>query len=532
MFTKRNKIILISIAIVVFVVILSSSNNGEEEVSLVKVARGSVVQEVSETGQLKKGEKIDLSFSNSGRIEKIYVSVSQDVKKGDALMKLETRELEIQLLEAKASLAISQAQLDKLIAGVSVQEIQKKQTVLDNAEISLENAEQNLINIENQTKESLEAAYDDSLNIIDSGYLYAYNAKNFVDLLQRSYFTKNDQEGLRIKENKNEINNALLEMEILINTTKSNESENIDLALVGIQTNLSVVYDSLGEIRNICEELTYRNVVSTADKTSLDTHKSNINTALTSIVNSQQTLASTKLSNKISVNTAQVSVSTAQGVLKIAQDDLSLITSDPRKEDLDLYEAQVDQAQSRVSLLQDKINKATLRSYVDAQVAEINKEIGEMAQQDVVVSLLPSDLFDIEVDIYEEDVVKMNIGNPVEISLIVFPDKTFDGTIISIDPAEKLIGGVVYYRVRIGFDEVPENVKPGMTADLIIKTSMKEDVLIVPEDVLEKSNQKFIVNIFKNGNIQEREVEIGIIGSNGMVEIISGLEENEEIILE
>ena len=530
--TKRRKIIIALIIMVVFVVFLSSSNNNKEEVNLAKVARGNVTQEVSETGQLKKGEKIDLSFSNSGRIEKIYVSVGQDVKKGDALMKLETRELEIQLLEAKASLAISQAKLDKLVAGASIQEIQKKQTVLSNAEISLKNAEQNLVNIENQTNESLKAAYDDSLNVIDSGYLYAYNAKNFIDLLQRSYFTKNDQEGLKVKENKNEINNALLEMEVLITAAESKESEDIDLALIGMQTNLSVVYDSLGDIRDICEELTYRNVVSTADKTSLDTHKLNINTALTNIVNSQQTLASTKLSNEVSINTAQTSVSTAQGVLKIAQDDLSLITSDPRKEDLALYEAQVSQAQSSVSLLQDKINKAILRSYADAQVAEINKEIGEMAQQDVVVSLLPSDLFDIEVDIYEEDVVKMNIGNPVDISLIVFPDEIFKGIIISIDPAEEIVNGVVYYKVRIGFDEIPENVKPGMTADLIIKTSIKEDVLIVPEDALEKSSQGFTVNVFKNGNIQEREVETGITGVDGMVEIISGLEENEEIVLE
>ena len=532
MFTKRKRIFIVLIAIIIFIVILSSSNNGEEKVDLVKVIRGNVTQEVSETGQLKKGEKIDLSFSNSGRVENIYVSIGQDVKKGDALMKLETRELGIQLLEANANLAISQAKLDKLVAGASAQEIQKKQTVLANAEVSLENAEHNLVNIENQTNESLKAAYDNSLNIINSGYLYAYNAKNFIDLLQRSYFTKNDQEGLKIKENKNEINIALLKMEVLMNTAKSKESEDINLALAGIKINLSVIYDSLGEIRDICEELTYRNVVSTADKSSLDTHKSNINTALTSIINSQQTLASTKLSNSVSINTAQASVSTAHGVLKITQDDLLLITSDPRKEDLDLYEAQVSQAKSRVSLLQDKINKATLRSYADAQVAEINKEIGEMAQQDVVISLLPSDLFDIEVDIYEEDVVKMNIGNPVDISLIVFPDEIFNGNIISIDPAEKLVNGVVYYRVRISFDEVPENVKPGMTADLIIKTSTKEDVLIIPEDVLGKNSQGFVVNVFKDGNIQEREVKIGITGNDGMAEIISGLKENEEIVLE
>ena len=138
MFTKRKRIFIVLIAIIIFIVILSSSNNGEEKVDLVKVIRGNVTQEVSETGQLKKGEKIDLSFSNSGRVENIYVFIGQDVKKGDALMKLETRELGIQLLESKASLAIFQAQLDKLIAGASIPEIQKKQTVLTNAEISLE----------------------------------------------------------------------------------------------------------------------------------------------------------------------------------------------------------------------------------------------------------------------------------------------------------------------------------------------------------------------------------------------------------
>ena len=144
--------------------------------ALVEVIRGQIIQEVSETGQVEKGEKINLSFQNAGKIEKIYVEVGENVKGGDSLAKLETNDLKIQLQDAKAALSLVQAQLNKLLAGASQEEIKVAQTKVENGQASLNTAKQNL-----------EDAYEDALNNLNDSYLKAYGAQNSVAAIQRTY---------------------------------------------------------------------------------------------------------------------------------------------------------------------------------------------------------------------------------------------------------------------------------------------------------------------------------------------------------
>ncbi len=506
---------LITIAVIIFaVIVLIKVFSGPEKPSfnIVKVYQGTVCQEVSETGQVKKGDKINLSFKSTGEIKSIYTEVGQEVNIGQVLAKLETSKLEIELKEAKSALIIAQAELDKLLVGSSNQEIKVAQTKVDNEEIDLEIAEQNL-----------DDAYQDSLNVLEDSFLKTYNAQNSVDTVQRSYFTGNNQEGIVVREEEEKIRTAVFQIKSSLDTTRETGlDEDIEKALSQVKDELADISDSLKVIREICETVAYRDLVSSANKTSLNTERDNINDVLTDIVNAQQTIIAKKLA-----------VITAQGELQKAKDDLSLLTAPARQEDITLYEAQLDQAQAQVDILENQIEDVNLRSPVRGQIAKIEKRVGEMAQsQDTVITLLPADPFNIEVDIYEEDIVKINVDNPVDISLIAFPDDIFPGRVVSIDPAEKLIEGVVYYKVVIVFEETPERVKSGMTADLIIKVNSKENVLVIPEDAIEKKNGQQIVKIFENGVVKEKEIKTGLLGSDDMIEVISGLEEGEQVIVE
>ena len=71
-----------------------------------------------------------------------------------------------------------------------------------------------------------------------------------------------------------------------------------------------------------------------------------------------------------------------------------------------------------------------------------------------------------------------------------------------------------------------------MTADLIIKVNYRENVLVIPEHAIEKKNGQQIVKIFENGVVEEKEIKTGLLGSDDMIEVISGLEEGEEVIVE
>ncbi|MCD6402560.1 efflux RND transporter periplasmic adaptor subunit, partial [bacterium] len=501
---------------------------------IVEVVRGNVSQEVTETGKVKKGEKIDLSFKMAGKIEKIWVKEGEKVKEGDILAKLDNKELKIQLKEAKASLELYQAKLDKLLAGPTEEEIQLAQTKVENAKTSLESAKQSLEDVKSQAAESLSSAYEDALNVLDAALLKAVTSQNTVDEIEREYFTISDQESNKVKKQRNAIKNAVSEANTYLNIAKETSNyEDIDAALLEMREALSSIYEALKIIRETCDSLSYKNLISSTDKTTLDNQKSYINTALGNVINAQQAISQTKINNEANINTAEAEVSSAKGVLKIAEDELSLLISPPRKEDIELYEAQVKQAQAKVSLLEKQIEDTILKSPVDGEIIKIHKKEGEQVLsmvKDTVISLLPDETYEVEVDIYEEDIVKVKISDPVKISLVAFPDKIFKGKVIEIDPAEKLIEGVVYYEVTIGFEETPENIKPGMTADIAIQTARKENVLLIPKESLQEKDDKTIVQVFENGEIKEKEIETGLLGDE-VVEIISGLNEGEKVII-
>ncbi len=508
---SKKIILIVIIAIVaIFAIYQGFLKKEKPTFTLAEVSLGNISQEVSETGQVKKGEEINLSFKSAGRIEKIYVEVGDKVGTGESLARLKTTQLQIQLQEAKAALSVVQAGLDKLLTGATPEEIKVAETNVKNFQISLDTA-----------KENLENSYQDGLNVLDSSYLKAYNAQSEVDSIQRTYFSQNDQQGIKVKENADKITTAVSQTKSYLEKAKAQtQNENIDLALSETKKNLDNIYDSLEIIREVCEGPVYRNIVSSTDKTSLDTYRTNINTAITNITNSQQ-----------SITSDQFSVDSAKGNLQAAQDELDLLVASPRQEDIDLYRAQVNQAQAQVNLLGNQIEEATLKSPVNGQVTKINKREGELVLQDVIIALLPSAPFEIEVNIYEEDVVKVDINNPVGISLVAFPEEIFEGKVISIDPAEKLIEGVVYYEVTIAFENLPGGVRPGMTADLVIKTAEKENVLMVPEDVIQKKDGKKFVEVLVGEKPEEREVETGLLGSDDLIEIISGLNEGDQVII-
>ena len=531
----KPKIIII-VVILIIVVALGSYKlfftDKESPYSFATVRIGNVIQEVSTIGQVRKGEEIELGFKEIGRIEKIYVQVGQEIEFGQELIKLETTQLYIQLREARATLDLAQIELDKLLAGASSEEIQVVQTAVENAENSLANAEQNLEDVEAQAQESLDSAYEDALNVLDETYLKAYNAFNKVDLIQRTYFTGNDQESLRVRENKDKIENSRDQAKSYLDLTKADfTNENINSALSQMRDALGDIYEALGIIRDVCEEGAYRNTVSSADKSILDTQKTNINTALTNVTNSKQTISSTGLTNESNINTAQSEVSSAEGVLKAAQDELALMLAEPRQEDIGFYQAQLEQAQAKVSLLKNQVWEATLRSPIKGQITKISKRIGEqVSMAEAVVSLLPQEPFQVEVDIPESDIGKVDLADSAKITLDAFPEIEFEGKVIEIEPAETIISGVVYYKTKVSLETENNKIKPGMTADITILTDLREKVLVVPQRAVSEKDGKNFVKLASGDTFKEIEVQAGLRGSQGEIEILSGLKEGDEVI--
>ncbi|MEA3344120.1 MAG: efflux RND transporter periplasmic adaptor subunit [Patescibacteria group bacterium] len=498
---KSKKTILITIAIIIILGISVYSfyfKTEEPNFDLEKVEIGTVIKEVSETGTIRISEERNLSFKNSGRIEKINVKVGDIVNTGQQLARLDSSQLYIQLKETNANLGIANA---------------KK---ID-AQVSLKKANQDLQGIQDRAEQDLVNAYEDATTYLNSSYLKIYDTLNVVKSIQRTYFNSNNQEGISVKENVNSIESGLTQAQAYIKEIEEDAGyEKIEIALAGNEIILMNTTNFLEEIRDIIEKPMYRDTVSSTDKTSLDTQRSYIISVYTNIVDAQQRISTTKITNRINTNTAKANI----------------FALETKLQENGLYQAQIDQAQARVSLLKDQIQDSFLRSPSKGQIIKTEKEEGEtVSTTESVVSFLPDKPLQVKVDIYEEDIVYVSVDDSVNIILAAFPDQDFEGIVVSIKPSEKLIGGVVYYEVIIDFVNTIEQMKPGMTADVIIRTDIKENVLTISKDVLIKDNGNVTVRIFNGESVEERQIEIGLEGDS-LVEIILGLEQGDEVIID
>jgi len=511
---KKIILIIIIIVLVTFGVYQVFLKEKKPEFTLIEVVRGDIVQEIFENGQVRRGEKINLIFENAGKIEKIFVQVDDEIKQGQELARLDTSNLYIQLQEVQAGLELARLNLNKLLAGASPEEIKIAESQLENAKITLGMAEENLKN-----------SYQTAITILDISYPQIYNALDFVKEFIREYITIYDQDGRTIMRARDKIERAEAEAKFYLGIAKesSKKDEDVETALLIMKNSLEETFNNLETIREIVDKsAVYQEKVSAADKASLDVLKTNINGGLTNVINAQQTISSMK-SN----------VETAQTKLQEGEHRLDLVKAEIRQVDVDLHQAQIRQAQTRVQFYENQIQKSKLISPIDGKVIEIKKRAGELVQpaiQDTVMVVLPAVPYEIKVNVYEENVVKISVGNPVEITPVAFPGKTFKGKITSISPAEKIIDAVVYYEITIGFEEAVEGIKPGMTADVVIRSDLKKNVLLLPRDVIQRKNGKTMVEVFKDGLIEERDIEIGLRGSDDMVQVLSGLEEGEKVI--
>ena len=232
------------------------------------------------------------------------------------------------------------------------------------------------------------------------------------------------------------------------------------------------------------------------------------------------------------MNSTQAAVDAAKAALELQQANYDSLVAKPRDIDIAYYQAILNQAiASR--------NKAIIYAPIEGVITKVNKKKGEsISSAETMIEIL-SPHYEIQVDIPETDVVKLKTGNDVTITLDALgSDNKFTGSVLSIDPASTDIQDVVYYNVKVGItDSNVEAFKSGMTADVLIKTDNRDNVLYIPyRAVLSRSeNDEKYVRVLVNGkdgtDIEERTVQLGLRADDGQVEILSGLSEGEEVVL-
>ena len=481
---KRNIWIIAILIVVVIVGYFIFKPKVNTSIQTGTAERQNLQQTVLSTGQVVSGTDLTLGFQGSGVVRKISVIEGDKVKKGQVLASLDQSSALATLTSARGSLAQAQANYDKLIAGASLEDINNT-AVIESRRVVLD------------------GAYSSALNTLDSARLKVYNALAAVTALQNTYFTDFSQSA---RDGKTQMQTAFASIESSLNKAKiSKLPSDIDSALSTAISSLNITSSALKVIRDTLDETYYYGRIPDSERTAMDTQRANINSALTSVTNDQQTVLSAKI---------------------------SLLQSQP---EINLAKAQILSAQGQVDAAQAALNYTIIVAPMSGTITEVDVKVGEQATA-MAKAIVLQDVNNLhaEANVSEANVASLQIGQDVDYTFDALgPDEHFSGKILSINPASTVISGVVNYEVKGSLENIP-NIKPGMTANMTIMSAEKNDVLAVPSTaIINKNNKKYVkvIDNAKSLTYHEVEVQTGLQADGGLVEIVSGLDEGQEIII-
>ncbi|HEX6790545.1 MAG TPA: efflux RND transporter periplasmic adaptor subunit [Candidatus Krumholzibacteria bacterium] len=223
----------------------------------------------------------------------------------------------------------------------------------------------------------------------------------------------------------------------------------------------------------------------------------------------------------------------------------------------------VEQAKAVLKQARDDLSKTVIYAPMSGTITDLNKEQGEIAigsqfQPDVI--LIISDLSEMEaqVNVDENDIVNIGVGQEAEIEVDALPGQTLKGVVSEIaNSANTTAAGSaeqkIEFEIKIAITDPPQTLRPGMTATADVFTKTNDNALSVPiqsvavrtvdqlaqkgEDRKE-AEKKFtadkdgfveIVFVVEGGKAVAHAVKTGI-QSDELIEVTEGLNEGDEVV--
>jgi len=450
-------------------------NNSNAEVSYIteEVKIGNIQTVVTGIGQIEASSTITLKAKTTGDITYVNVIPGQEVKRGQLIASVDSRDAKVALENAKISLA-------KLTSVDSLNVLQDKNSLMK----SYSDGWSNVASFVSDTTimiDEMNVIYDrdgflGSSNILNkqssvrSKVLDAensfYKSKKGFDSLVKNY------KNLSISSSNEEINKLIIE--------SYEQAKLISVAVKKTEESFNAILDS--------SEITDSSVASNR-------------TNISSWINDSNNYVNSLLLSKNSITENVVSLSN----------------------DLDIRSAELS-LQSK----QDAYNDCFIRAPFDGVIATLTAKIGESSGSSVGTLITKEKI--VVISLNEVDISSVKTGQNVGITFDAVSDLIMSGTVVEIDSVGTVNSGVVTYNVKVKLNEDNNNIKPGMSVSVEIITNYKENIPTVSSSSIKTKNGKSYVEILSNDNsLEKKYIEVGI-SDDTKTEVLSGLEEGDIIV--
>jgi len=504
---------------------------------------GSVIQEVSISGRVVSSQAVDLSFEQSGKVSYIALKNGQSVRTGGLIAQLNSQDALKNIRDAEFALENAKITLARLKITQNT-DIPRLNDAITTAQNNLDQAYQNGFNEVANTFLDLSSILTGAKEILtgntiesDNSNSNVYNNKVRIEnrgkitlLLDRSFAEyKSADEAYDkniISYNFATRTSSSIIIEALIDETLET-AKKLAQAVKDEQNVLDTVVD---EIKDIYSTAIVPSKI-TAYQSDVAVYIGKLNGHITSLTNTSNSITT----NKQNLTNAQRTLDSSQ-------------LSNPL--DISSQENIVKQRESAVLDARINLAKYSVRAPFNGIVANIDIKVGQLVTPQIpIVSLIGDAKFQIETNVSEADIAKIKVGNETVVTLDAYgKDQKLKAKVVHIDPAGRIVNNVVTYKVILEFVENDQRLLSGLTADVSIQTNKKENVVYVQSrDVITKNDKKFVkvllskeevknlanltvVSSIDEGEIVEVPVEVGLRGSDGRTEVITGVKIGDKII--
>lgn len=460
----------------------------------IAVTRGTITETVSVTGNTTPTKSVSLGFQNTGTIARVSYNLGDHVSAGAVIAELNTGTLSAALQQARASLAVAEANLAALTAGTRPEQLTIYQNAVTQDQVALANA-----------IASAYAASDSAVHTnADQFFTNPRTAGAALTFIVPDATLTN-----KVVQERVALEPVLAAWGAQVSASSFGTSDPLAAGAQAVQ-DLSLVSAFLNDAAAALAKTSPSGSMSAA---TLTTYESSIATARTSVAGALTTFTS-----------AKTTLVSAEGTLALAQ-------AGSTPESIAAQQAQVEQAQAGIASAAANLQGSQITAPMSGVVTQLDAKVGQLASPGTpLVSIIGIGGFEVDAGVSETDVGKVAVGDAVTMTLDAFPNETFPGSVFYIAPAQTNTQGVISYEIKISFNKADPRLKSGLTANIEIQTKKKDNVLILPQYAILQNDSGTFVETLAGTVTTTTPITLGIQDQKGNVEVLSGVTLGEQVI--
>ena len=227
---------------------------------------------------------------------------------------------------------------------------------------------------------------------------------------------------------------------------------------------------------------------------------------------------------------SRANLAQAEASLQEATQELRQLQNGARPEVISQAKADLAQAEGRLQYASVQLNDTEIQAVTDGIVAERNAKVGDLTSpSQTLFTIIENGSLELRLDVPETDLSKIEPGQKVTITNSQNNGAPIIGQVREIDPIVDSDSRQASVKVNLPSGT---NLQPGMFLEAAITTSKNQALTVPIKAVLPQVDDQAIAYVLQpNNSVEAREVTMGEILSDNRIEIVRGLDSDEQVVV-